>query len=106
MLSRSFLVNNVKILLGIEDTTLYDARLNLLVGGAVSKLEHEGVPNGDYFEESDSNNNIPDLTLDYLVCCSYQVALDLNLDLDLQTFYVQYVTRVNTLRCSLKTMLI
>lgn len=94
MLSNSYITNKVKILLGIEDTTLYDDRLEMLVGGAISKLENEGIEND--FTEGDN------LAFDYLICVSYQVALDLNLDIDLQTFYVQYITRVNSLRCSLK----
>ena len=94
MLSNSYITNKVKILLGIEDTTLYDDRLEMLVGGAISKLENEGIEND--FTEGDN------LAFDYLICVSYQVALDLNLDIDLQTFYVQYITRVNTLRCSKK----
>lgn len=94
MLSNSYITNKVKVLLGIEDTTLYDARLEMLVGGAISKLENEGIEN-DFDEGSN-------LAFDYLICLSYQVALDLNLDIDLQTFYVQYITRVNELRCSIK----
>ena len=94
MLSNSYITNKVKVLLGIEDTTLYDARLEILVAGAISKLENEGIEND--FEETDN------LAMDYLICVSYQVSLDLNLDIDLQTFYVQYITRVNTLRCSKK----
>lgn len=94
MLSNSYITNKVKVLLGIEDTTLYDARLEMLVGGAISKLENEGIEN--VFDEGSN------LAFDYLICLSYQVALDLNLDIDLQTFYVQYITRVNELRCSIK----
>lgn len=94
MLSSSYITNKVKVLLGIEDTTLYDARLEMLVGGAISKLENEGIEN--VFDEGSN------LAFDYLICLSYQVALDLNLDIDLQTFYVQYITRVNELRCSIK----
>lgn len=100
MLSNSYLQSKVKILLGIEDTTLYDARLEMLVGGAVAKLEGEGVEND--FTQPTGNNPLDNLAMDYLICISYQVALDLNLDIDLQTFYVQYITRVNTLRCSKK----
>ena len=100
MLSNSYLQEKVKILLGIEDTTLYDARLEMLVGGAVAKLESEGVDND--FSEPAEGESLDNLAMDYLICVSYQVALDLNLDIDLQTFYVQYITRVNTLRCSKK----
>lgn len=100
MLSNSYLKEKVKILLGIEDTTLYDPRLEMLVGGAVAKLENEGVDND--FDEPAEDESLENLAMDYLICVSYQVALDLNLDIDLQTFYVQYITRVNTLRCSKK----
>lgn len=99
MLSESFLIEKSKVLLGIDDTDMYDERLDLLIGGAVHKLEVEGVPNNF---ELDENGGATPLAKDYLVCISYQLALDLNLDIDLQTFYVQYITRVNQLRCSLK----
>lgn len=104
MLDERFLLNKVKVLLGIEDTTLYDERLDLLVGGAVNKLAVEGVEN-DFTLGEDDNGDLTVVTpliKDYLICLSYQVALDLNLDIDLQTFYVQYLTRVNQLRCSSK----
>lgn len=106
MLSNTFLMNKVKVYLGIDDTTLYDERLDILVGAGVNKLAGEGVPNDERFTETVSQEDltIPNITKDYLVCLSYQVALDLNLDMDLQTFYVQYVTRVNELRCYLKTI--
>lgn len=99
MLSESFLIEKCKVLLGIDDTDMYDERLDLLIGGAVHKLEVEGVPNNF---ELDMDGGATPLIKDYLVCISYQLALDLNLDIDLQTFYVQYITRVNQLRCSLK----
>lgn len=102
MLSSTFLQRKVKVLLGIDDTDLYDERLDILVGGAVNKLKSEGIENGDMFVEPDEGTALGDLEKDYLICISYQVALDLNLDIDLQTFYVQYITRVNELRCSIK----
>lgn len=102
MLSNEFLITKVKVLLGIDDTDLYDERLDILIGGAVSKLANEGIPNGDYFVEPGEEETLSDLAKDYLICLSYQIALDLNLDIDLQTFYVQYITRVNELRCSIK----
>ena len=102
MLSSTFLQRKVKVLLGIDDTDLYDERLDILVGGAVNKLKSEGIENDDMFVEPDEGETMTDLVKDYLICISYQVALDLNLDIDLQTFYVQYITRVNELRCSIK----
>lgn len=106
MLSNSFLINKVKIYLGIDDTELYDDKLDILIGAAVNKLAMEGVPNDERLTEavSEEDTSIPNLSKDYIVCASYQVALDLNLDMDLQTFYVQYITRVNELRCYLKTI--
>lgn len=102
MLSSNYLQRKVKVLLGIDDTDLYDERLDILVGGAVNKLKSEGIENGDMFVEPSEGEPASDLCKDYLICVSYQVALDLNLDIDLQTFYVQYITRVNELRCSIK----
>lgn len=106
MLSNNFLMQKVKVYLGIDDTELYDEKLDILIGGGVSKLASEGVPNDERFTEmvSEEDTTIPNLSKDYIVCLSYQVALDLNLDMDLQTFYVQYVSRVNELRCYLKTI--
>lgn len=106
MLSNNFLINKVKVYLGIDDTTLYDEKLDLLVGAAVNKLETEGIPNDERLTEAVSQEDltIPNLSKDYIICVSYQIALDLNLDMDLQTFYVQYITRVNELRCYLKTI--
>lgn len=97
MLSEDYLLEKCKILLGIDDTDMYDARLDLLIGGAINKLDIEGVPNSFELKDGEATP----LIKDYLVCISYQLALDLNLDVDLQTFYVQYLTRVNQLRCSL-----
>lgn len=100
MLSNDFMLEKVKILLNIDDTDMYDERLELLIGGAVSKLNSEGIPNNDMFADETAEEPLSDISKDYLACISYQVGLDLNLDIDLQTFYVQYMTRVNTLRCT------
>lgn len=102
MLSTNYLMEKTKVLLGIDDTDLYDERLDILIGGAINKLANEGVANDDRFADGTDEEPLSDLSKDYLVCISYQVALDLNLDIDLQTFYVQYITRVNELRCSIK----
>ena len=104
MLSNDFMLEKVKILLNIDDTDLYDERLDLLIGGAVSKLATEGIPNGDLFNDEDNEHPLSNLSKDYLICIAYQVGLDLNLDIDLQTFYVQYMTRVGTLRCNVSLL--
>ncbi len=88
------IVDNVKSVLPIyEDTDAYDVQLNILVAGAISKLEMEGVPNNFEYGSNDYYN--------YLTCIGYQVALDMDLDIDMERLKEQYITKVNTLRCSL-----
>lgn len=88
------IVEDVKSVLPIYDgTSLYDTQLMMLTAGAISKLESEGVkPLFDY----GSNEYY-----DYITCLRYQVASDMDLDIDLDRLKEQYITRVNTLRCSL-----
>lgn len=90
MLSNNYLLNGCKALLNMEDTTLYDNRLKIYIGGSINKLENEGVKN-IYEEESNDGN-------DYLICIAYMVALDLDLVTDFNRLYTQYLTRVVTLR--------
>ena len=88
------IVSDVKSVLPIyEDTDLYDTQLMILVSGAISKLESEGVRN--IFEPQ------TEAYYDYITCLRYQVASDMDLDIDLTRMKEQYITRVNTLRCSL-----
>lgn len=84
------IIKDVKQVLPIYDTDLYDDQLNILVQGAISKLENEGVPNE--FEYNSLRY------YDYLTCIRYQVALDMDLDIDMERLKAQYITRVNTLR--------
>lgn len=84
------IIKDVKQVLPIYDTDLYDDQLNILVQGAISKLENEGVPNE--FEYNSLRY------YDYLTCIKYQVALDMDLDIDMERLKAQYITRVNTLR--------
>lgn len=84
------IVDDVKQVLPIYDTTLYDVELNMLVQGAMNKLENEGVENKfDYQTPA---------YYDYITCIRYQVACDMDLDIDIERLKAQYVTRVNTLR--------
>lgn len=87
------IVYDVKQVLPIYDTELYNTELLYAVKGAVSKLENEGVPN--VFEPNTFRY------YDYLTCIRYQVAVDMDLDIDIERLKSQYITRVNTLRCSL-----
>lgn len=89
MLSDTYIIENVTKLLPI-DSALYEDQLSILIGGAVNRLKNEGVDN--IFEE-DTNE-----AKDYIVCLSYQVAMDLDLDIDLERMKKQYISRVVTLR--------
>ena len=65
----------------------------MFTSGAIHKLEKEGVPNSfDY--------GTPPY-YDYLCCLRYQVASDMDLDIDVERLRIQYLARVNTLRCTL-----
>jgi hypothetical protein len=89
----SQIVDDVKKVLPIYDTTLYNDDLNIIVNGAVHKLDIEGVPNQfDYQTPA---------YYDYITCIRYQVACDMDLDIDIERLKAQYITRANTLRCSL-----
>ena len=86
----SQITSDVKQVLPIYDTTLYDTELSMLVQGAMHKLENEGVKNiFDYQTPA---------YYDYLTCIRYQVACDMDLDIDIERLKAQYITRVNTLR--------
>lgn len=89
------IIDDVKSVLPIyEGTDLYNTELKVFVLGAISKLENEGVKN---IFEYDSNEYY-----DYITCLRYQVGCDMDLDIDIERLREQYITRVNTLRCSLK----
>lgn len=91
-MTKDYITQKVVSLLPI-DSEMYTEQLDVLVGGAMNKLNNEGVPN--LFSETD------DGAMDYIICVAYQVAMDLDLDLDLARMSTQYTTRVNTLRMSL-----
>ena len=86
----SQITSDVKQVLPIYNTELYDTELSMLVQGAMHKLELEGV--GNIFDYQTP------AYYDYLTCIRYQVACDMDLDIDIERLKAQYVTRVNTLR--------
>lgn len=87
------IIADVKTVLPIYDTTLYNDDLKIIVNGAVHKLEIEGIPNAFDYQTS--------AYYDYVTCIRYQVASDMDLDIDIERMKAQYITRANTLRCSL-----
>lgn len=94
---KSLITSKVKVLLDIDNTTLYDSKLNILVNGGISKLTNEGIP--FEFTVEEFANNVPEID-DYAICLSYQVAIDLDLDVDLNRLQSMYLSRAITLRKS------
>lgn len=86
------IVQDVKQVLPIYNTDMYDVDLNIIVNGAIHKLEVEGVTNSFEYQSP--------AYYDYVTCVRYQVASDMDLDIDIERLKAQYITRVNTLRCS------
>lgn len=94
MLTTSDVIEKIKVLLEFSDTDLYDNQLEILIPGGFSKLKAEGIPN-----VLDMNNESHhDLINNYIICLSYQVAIDLDLDIDLSKLSSMYFNRSVTLR--------
>lgn len=93
MITKEYVKANVLKLLPI-DSELYEDKVDILVDGAMNKLKNEGVDSINI--DSDTS-----ASLDYCICVSYQVAMDIDADVDHARLMQQYITRVNTLRTSL-----
>lgn len=87
---------NLKNILPIGDTNAYDDQMIPLIKSAMSKLEIEGVEN--IYEEAGNVLELSNDACDYIVCIAYQVARDMDFELDSVKLDEQYLTRVNTLR--------
>lgn len=95
-------------LLPITDIDVYSDQLDILVSGAISKLEGEGLPLNAktkagvyYFSDGTGEGETPFAGDNYCACASYQVLKDMDYDVDMNFMTEQYITRVNTLRCNL-----
>lgn len=99
-LSRDYIKTQAKKILPIDETDIFDDQLDILVGGAISKLDSEGLDiaakdkNDDYIFTEENNK-----TYDYICCVAYQILKDMDLDVDMNFMTEQYITRVGTLRC-------
>lgn len=100
VLTNNYIKTQVKKILPIGDTTIFNDQLDILVGGAVSKMLSEGIDKeakdkeGNYiFQEGN------DKAYDYIVCIGYQILKDMDMDVDMNFMTEQYITRINTLRC-------
>lgn len=100
VLTNQYIIEQVKKILPIADTDIFDDQLDVLVGGAISKLSSEGVDiyaqdrHGEYIFQTDNNK-----AYDYSICVAYQVLKDMDLDVDMNFMTEQYITRIGTLRC-------
>lgn len=111
-LTEDIVFNEVKALLPIEanQTDVFDRKIGLLVGGAISKIKKEGVDiqakdkDGNYvftYEEENNDIKLSNDSKDYILCISYQVQKDLDYDSDMNFLTEQYMTRVGTIKCNL-----
>lgn len=100
MLSNDYVMTQVKKVLPLGDTDIYDDKLEILIAGAISKLNSEGVPidakdkDGNAIFEEGNNH-----AFDYCICVAYQCTKDMDFDVDMNFMTEQYITRINTLRC-------
>lgn len=84
------MLNDIKELLDMEDTELFDNKLsNLLIPASIVKLQIEGV------KEIETTNEYYSF---YCICVAYNVALNMNLDINQSTLQRLYLTSVNSLR--------
>lgn len=100
VLTNNYIKTQLKKILPIGETDIFDDQLDILVGGAISKLLSEGIDR----EAVDKQGNYifpegSDKAFDYIICISYQVLKDMDLDVDMNFMTEQYITRINTLRC-------
>lgn len=86
----------IKQILPIGNTNIYDEQLITLIKASMSKLKSEGVENK--YKEPTSQEQLEDEACDYITCIAYQVARDMDFELDSTRLDEQYITRVNTLR--------
>lgn len=98
-ISSEYIVSQVKKILPIGDTDIYNDQLEILVGGSISKLISEGLD----VEAKDKEDNYiftegSNRAYDYICCVAYQVLKDLDVDVDMNFMTEQYITRVGTLR--------
>lgn len=98
-LTNQYIKDQVKKILPIGETDIFDDQLEILVGGALSKLISEGLDveakdkeNNDLFNEGENR------AYDFIICVAYQCLKDMDLDVDVNFLTEQYITRIGTLR--------
>lgn len=87
-----YYLEKVKDLIDIEDTDIYDKKLILLIGGAVTTLKTAGIP-------AISKDN--EYSESYTICLAMETAKMMDMEFDLDNLQRLYITAVNTLRMEL-----
>lgn len=90
------ILGKLKQILPIGNTNIYDEQLKLLIQSSMSKLNSEGVEN--MYDEPTEAKPLTDEACEYITCVAYQVAKDMDFEIDSSRLDEQYITRVNTLR--------
>lgn len=102
VINDSYVLANVKKILPIGDTEMFDDQLDILVGGAINKLVSEGInidavdKEGNYIFEQGSR-----ISKDYVICVGYQIMKDMDYDVNMDYLTEQYITRIGTMRCTI-----
>lgn len=99
-ITKDYIATQVKKILPIGDTDIFDDQLEILIGGAISKMDTEGID----INATDKDGNLifaegSDKAYDYIICIGYQLLKDMDLDVDMNFMTEQYITRIGTLRC-------
>lgn len=104
VLNVEYIKTEVLKLLPIGNTDIYNDQLEVLVRGAISKLNGEGV-RIDALDKQGNPIFVQDsfISYDYIICISYQLLKDLDYDANFNYLTEQYITRIGTLRCYIST---
>lgn len=98
-LTNQYIKDQVKKILPIGETDIFDDQLEILVGGALSKLISEGLDvEAKDKEGNDLFNEGENRAYDFIICVAYQCLKDMDLDVDVNFLTEQYITRIGTLR--------
>ena len=87
--NKSFYLEKIKILLDIDDTDIYDSKIEILLSGAINTLKKAGIPE----IETDS-----ELANNYAICLALETSKLMDMDFDSENLQRLYVTSVVTLR--------
>lgn len=104
VITENYILENVKKLLPLGDTDIFDPQLEILVGGAINKLIGEGIDiNATDRDGNDIFTEGSNIAKDYVICISYQLMKDLDYDVNMDYLTEQYITRIGTMRCYITT---